>query len=500
MHPADRSFAPAARHVLDHHAEQIEQYRHHMLGAVDAVCAWLADAQAYSGMPIDELRRRSSPAFSQAGEGLDGALCEARELFLDHCVRVHHPHCAAHLHCPTLIASQAAEVLINAANQSLDSWDQSPSASLMELGLIEWLRDQIGFAPGDAGVLTSGGTQSNLMGLLLARDLLVKRVWGRHAQQDGLPADAHLIRVVCADTAHFSIQKNMALLGLGHASVVTVASNESGQIDIQALEQSVQRLLSAGYHIAAIVGTAGTTDAGAVDPLADLARIAASYGIWLHIDAAWGGALLMSRQYRGRLRGLELADSVTLDFHKAFLQPISCGAFVLGDARHFELMHAQAEYLNPASDEARGIPNLVSRSLQTTRRFDALKLWMSLRAVGLEQFGEMVDACIELAQQVARLIRRRKTLQLVMQPQLSSVLFRLAPVGMNAAKVNQLNETVANALLETGKANLGVTEYGGLTCLKLTLLNPATSPADIAALLDLIESEATAHCKLERAV
>ena len=145
------------------------------------------------------------------------------------------------------------------------------------------------------------------------------------------------------------------------------------------------------------------------------------------VDAAWGGALLMSEQYRHYLDGIELVDSVTLDFHKQFFQTISCGAFLLKEARHYELMRYQAAYLNSEFDEEAGVPNLVSKSLQTTRRFDALKLWMSLEALGQEQYAAIIDHGVTLAQQVAAYVKEQSALELVMQPQLASVLFRFRP-------------------------------------------------------------------------
>ena len=141
------------------------------------------------------------------------------------------------------------------------------------------------------------------------------------------------------------------------------------------------------------------------------------------MDAAWGGALLLSEKYRHFLNGLELADSVTLDFHKQFFQTISCGAFLLKDARHYQLMRYQAAYLNSDFDEEQGVPNLVSKSLQTTRRFDALKLWMGLEALGKKQYAEIIDNGVTLAQQVAQFVVDQPQLELVMQPQLASVPF-----------------------------------------------------------------------------
>src|SRR5262249_21861684 len=143
-----------------------------------------------------------------------------------------------------------------------------------------------------------------------------------------------------------------------------------------------KRLRRQGKVVMAIVGTAGTTDFGSIDPLADIAKLAQSAGAWFHIDAAYGSALLFSHKHRRLLRGVEKADSVSMDFHKLFWQPISCAAFLVHDARQFRHMKLHADYLNPEAHEKLGIPDLVTRSVATTRRFDALKLWLSFQALG----------------------------------------------------------------------------------------------------------------------
>ncbi|MDC6119119.1 pyridoxal phosphate-dependent decarboxylase family protein [Serratia rubidaea] len=476
--------------ILAGSAQSIEAYQQAIAQSSEAVAQWLQQPEMYQGKTVAELRDRIQLDFNPQGLGNQAAIERAVEYFLQDSLAVHHPQCVAHLHCPSLVVSQAAEVLINATNQSMDSWDQSPSATIIEMKLIEWLRERVGYQAGDAGVFTSGGTQSNLMGLMLARDAFFARQ-GHSVQQDGLIGDLRKIKVFCSANAHFSVQKNMALLGFGYQCVTQVKTDEYARMDLNDLAEKVAQAHANGEQIMAIVATAGTTDAGAIDPLRDIAQIAAQHQIWLHVDAAWGGALLLSEQYRHYLDGIELVDSITLDFHKQFFQTISCGAFLLKEARHYELMRYQAAYLNSEFDEAQGVPNLVSKSLQTTRRFDALKLWMGLEALGQKQYAEIIDHGITLSQQVAEYVSAQPTLELVMQPQLASVLFRSRPAQLtDDAAVALLNQRIGDNLLESGQANVGVTEFNGVTCLKLTLLNPTVTLDDVKRLLDLVDSAA----------
>jgi L-2,4-diaminobutyrate decarboxylase len=478
--------------ILAASVQSTEAYQQAIAQSSEAVVQWLQQPEMYQGKTVAELRERITLDFNPQGLGNQAAIERAIEYFLKDSLSVHHPQCVAHLHCPSLVISQAAEVLINATNQSMDSWDQSPSATIIEMKLIEWLRTQVGYQAGDAGVFTSGGTQSNLMGLMLARDAFFARQ-GHSIQQDGLVGNLRKMKVFCSENAHFSVQKNMALLGLGYQSVTLVKTDQFARMDVSDLAAKLAQAQANGEQILAIVATAGTTDAGAIDPLRAIAELAAEHQIWVHVDAAWGGALLLSEKYRDYLDGIELVDSITLDFHKQFFQTISCGAFLLKEARHYELMRYQAAYLNSEFDEAQGVPNLVSKSLQTTRRFDALKLWMGLEALGQKQYAEIIDHGVTLAQDVAKYVTEQASLELVMQPQLASVLFRYRPESLAAssdATIGLLNQKIGDALLESGRANVGVTEHSGVTCLKLTLLNPTVSLQDIKVLLALVESTA----------
>ncbi|WP_040976904.1 pyridoxal phosphate-dependent decarboxylase family protein [Necropsobacter massiliensis] len=490
-------FAKHKQALLCNDPQSVADYQSAMAEAVSAVGNWLKNEKMYTGGSVKQLRAEIAFNPTKQGLGLQQSLQRLVELFLHNSLKVHHPHSLAHLHCPTMVSSQIAEVLINATNQSMDSWDQSPAGSLMEVRLIEWLRQKVGYAAGDAGVFTSGGTQSNLMGVLLARDACIAKHWKNaegkawSVQQDGMPAEAlRKVKVICSENAHFSVQKNMAMLGMGFQSVVTIPCNANAQMDMQALAQQLATLTAQGNIIACIVATAGTTDAGAIDPLREIRALADQYDAWLHVDAAWGGALLLSNEYRHWLDGLALADSVTLDFHKQFFQTISCGAFLLKDAANYRFIDYKADYLNSEYDEQHGVPNLVSKSLQTTRRFDALKLWFSLEALGEELYGSMIDHGVKLTRAVADYIHAADELELLVQPQFASVLFRVVPQGYPADLLDALNQHVADELFARGEANIGVTKVGRVQALKMTTLSPIATLENVQALLAQVLSEA----------
>lgn len=487
--------------LLCNDSQSIADYERAMTDAVKAVTAWLKNDKMYTGGSIKELRSQISFNPQKHGLGADKALERLVELFLNKSLKVHHPHSLAHLHCPTMVTSQIAEVLINATNQSMDSWDQSPAGSLMEVQLIDWLRQKVGYGAGQAGVFTSGGTQSNLMGVLLARDWAIAKHWknadGKEwsVQQDGIPADAmQAVKVICSENAHFSVQKNMAMMGMGFQSVVTVPVDDNAKMDTDALAKTMADLKADGKIVACVVATAGTTDAGAIDDIKAIRKLCDDFGAWLHIDAAWGGALILSNEYRDMLDGIELSDSITLDFHKHFFQSISCGAFLLKDEQNYRFMHYEAEYLNSAYDEEHGVPNLVSKSLQTTRRFDALKLWMTIEALGEELYGSMIDHGVKLTRQVADYIKATDGLELLIEPQFASVLFRVVPKDYPAEFIDNLNQNVADELFARGEANIGVTRVidknRDVQSLKMTTLSPIATLDNVQALLTQVLQEA----------
>lgn len=427
----------------------------------------------------------------QLGAGLEDTLHVVGERIVRNSVFVTDPLCAAHLHCPPLLASLAAEAVISATNQSLDSWDQAPAGTHLERRLIAWLAQEYGLGARADGVFTSGGTQSNLMGRLLARDHAAARA-GFSIAQDGITGAARRFRIVCSSASHFSVRKSARILGLGDRSVVELPADDSGRLEPARVDAAMRSLADESLTPIALVATAGTTDLGAIDPLEALAEVARKHATWLHVDAAVGGALVLSRREARRLQGIDRADSVTVDFHKLWFQAISCGAFLIRDSSLLEPALLHADYLNPEPDDGdEGLPNLVDKSLQTTRRFDALKLFISLRAHGRRFFGHAVETTLDLAAEAARLIQINPSLELGRPASLNTVLFRYAARACDEPEeLDRINDEIRLSLLHAGRAVIGRTRLDGRVFLKLTLMNPATTPHDLRELLSFVTAAA----------
>ena len=461
-------------------------FREAISKAAEAVCKAMPD-QAYSGLQPAELNKVLCDELLPQGESSVSSVLDRLTTVIEHSVVVSHPSTAAHFHSPPLIAALAAEVVIAALNQSMDSFDQAPAGTVLEQRMVQWLCSRAGF-PGEAGgVFTTGGTQSNFMGLLLARDRCLQSRWNWSAQKRGLPPEASRLRILCSEVAHFTIEKSAAQLGLGTDAVVKVQTDQFFRIRPESLRATIDKLRQDGLIPMAIVATAGSTDFGSVDPLKEIASACRSNQTWFHVDAAYGGALLFSQRNQGMLEGIENADSIGLDFHKLFWQPISCSAFLLRDSGQFQYMELHADYLNPETHDEMGIPNLVAKSLSTTRRFDALKLWVSLQVLGKEKLGKMIDRTLELAKHIAQVIRRTPRLELLQEPDLGCVLFRYRPLGQHDC--DALNMNLRQRLLERGIAIIGHTRVQKRQYLKLTCMNPAVGEEQYEALLMKVVQE-----------
>ena len=464
-------------------------YRAAIDRATEAVLGELDDDQdPYSGQSPAALAGQPDDAvIPEFGRGIDAAIDEVADTVLSHSVRTSNPRCVAHLQCPPTIPGLAAESIVSATNQSLDSFDQAPVATVLEQRVVNALCDLFGLSSGADGVFTSGGTQSNFQALLLARDRYCRQLFGRNVQASGLPTEAESLRILCSEEAHFTGKQAAHHLGLGENAVVPVPTDDERRLNPAALETILADLDTQDCEPFAVLGTAGTTDFGSIDPLDALADCAAEHDLWFHVDAAYGGALTLSEEYGQLLSGIERADSIAVDFHKLFYQPISCGAFLLRDGRDFEWMERNAAYLNPEDHDEAEVPNLVAKSVQTTRRFDALKPYITFRALGRERLSSLVESTLELADDAAKLLADAEDFELLLEPTLNAVAFRYRPDReMADDAVSRLNAVVRKELLTDGRAIVARTEVDGITSLKFTLLNPKTSLDDVAAMLDIV--------------
>ncbi|MFD9224466.1 pyridoxal phosphate-dependent decarboxylase family protein [Streptomyces sp. NPDC060064] len=399
------------------------------------------------------LREAAEPLLPERGTGAEEALRSLVHAVAQGAADPADPLCAAHLHTPPLALAVAADLAASALNPSMDSWDQAPAASELEVAATRTLAAEVyPRGPDPDALVTTGGTESNQLALLLARE--------RHGA----------VQVVCGAGTHHSVHRAAWLLGLPEP--VTVPAS-SGTIDLAALDDALTDL----YGPLLVAATAGTTDTGRIDPLPEIADLCERHGVELHVDAAYGGPLLFSASRRSLLNGLDRAHSVTIDLHKMGWQPVAAGLLAVPDRARLAPLGHTADYLNADDDTEAGLPDLLGRSLRTTRRPDILKIAVTLRALGRTGLGALVDRTCAAAHHLADLIEKTPGLELYERPTLSTVLFR------PATATDEQTADIRRTLLAEGRAVLGRARVDDRLWLKATLLNPHATPGDLAALI-----------------
>ncbi|WP_298310050.1 aspartate aminotransferase family protein [uncultured Aquimarina sp.] len=464
-------------------------YEEYIHKALQYVMSYLDRDHFYPGEVCDFQEKKDllSPNKNET-LSVDEALNEIKELYLDHTIAFHHPNYVAHLNCPVLLPALVGDLIASSVNTAVETWDQSISATYIEQEMIGWICDKMNLPSTADGVFTSGGTQSNFMALLLARDDYAFKHFGLNLKENGWSDVVSKFRFFCSDKAHFSIRKNAALMGMGYNSVIPVATDEKMKMKVDALVQAIEKEKQIGNIPIAIVATAGTTDFGSFDPLDTIAKIAREYDIWFHVDGAYGGSYVLTETHRHLLSGIKQADSVTIDFHKTMFQPVCSSAFLVSDTKHFKYISYYADYLNPLEHRDEECPNLIEKSIQTTRRFDALKLWFTLKMTGEKNIGAFLEKVHYLALDLYHSIKDDIYFEMAHKPELSTLVFRCKDPDIESEVFQDtMNLHIKNTLFKSGQASIASTKFNGKTYLKFTLLNPKSTIDDLLNIIQMIK-------------
>ena len=467
--------------VLSAHDEDKAAYRAAIISTAEAILDSITSDEAFSGINPYELRERIEKLslLPEHGDGWEVVLQSVKEEILPHMLRTWSPLYMPHLHSPALIEAIAAELIISTFNSSMDSWDQGPAATEIEVKVIKELCSLFGYTENCDGVFTSGGSQSNISALVAERDRFIEKKLGWDVKKKGLPDDFRKLRIYTSEISHFSFDKGSHLMGLGYDAVVKLPVDEYERIDTEKTRKIIKEDYENGLYPFLIVATIGTTDFGSIDDIQSLRTIADEFGMFLHADAAYGSGAILS-SYKERIGNLALADSITVDFHKMFLLPISASALLVKDGTILDAFQLHADYLNREEDEEDGYINLVGKSMQTTRRFDALKVYISFRMRGQDGYRKIMDTAIGNADYFYRRINEDENFIAPIKPELSSVVFALKGG-------DERNKKTRRRLLSEGVV-IGQTVFNGQTMLKFTLLNPVLTHKHIDELIERIKA------------
>jgi glutamate/tyrosine decarboxylase-like PLP-dependent enzyme len=380
--------------------------------------------------------------------------------------RVHHPRFFAFVPGPGNWIGVLGDLLAAGTNVFAGTWFEASGPAVVELVTVDWLRTWCGLPTGAGGLFVSGGSMANLTALAVARRIALEdRVSGAVAY--------------CSDQTHSAVDRAFAVLGFEPVQVRRLRSDDDQRLSIPALQDAIAADRSAGRHPFCVVANAGTTNTGAVDPLADVADLCQAEGIWMHADAAYGGAALLCERGRRELEGLERSDSLALDPHKWLFQPFEIGCVLVRDRRWLPTtFHVLPDYLRDV-ETRHGEVNFADYGIQLTRGFRALKLWMSIQVFGVAEFRRAVERGIENAERAEKLLRRAGVWRIVTPARMGVVTFTWSPPGIPAVEAREVTQGLVEAALEDGTTLISSTTLGGEPVLRICAINPRTTTADL---------------------
>jgi glutamate/tyrosine decarboxylase-like PLP-dependent enzyme len=446
-------------------------------------------------MPYPEMRHaffgpsgEPAPAPQTAAKA-EEVLGEFRERVAPYVFNTQHPGSYSYFTPPPLAMSIAGEVLAQWVNQGVDVWVAGPVSALVEEEVTAWLRTLIGFGEGSWAVLTSGGVMANIMALTVARDIHLARLLGL----DDPPRAGALegARVYASDQAHFSISRALDVLGFPPETLRIVPSDDRFRLHAAPVADAVADDRVAGLTPCAIAAVAGSTNTGSVDLTGELADLAERERLWLHVDAAYGGGAAFSPRVGPRVPDLERADSVTIDPHKWFFQAYDIGALVVKRREELrQTFHRTPEYYRHPSPEDAPL-NWFEYSIEGTRRFRALKLWLSWKHLGTSGFARLIEHNVDLAAYLVARCREAPDFEVVPdEPELSVVCFRHVPGGLEGEALDAYQDRLQLVLEASGEAWVSTTKIRGATYLRAGIVNYLSREADIDRMLEALRREA----------
>lgn len=426
----------------------------------------------------EPLPRDPSPA--------DTVLNELKTKLFPYCTNVGHPGYMGLITPSPNPVGIIADFICSALNQNVGAYSIGPSAVAMERRVVRWLTNLCGYGPKAGGNLTSGGMMANFIGLKVGRDA----VTCDRAQHDGI---RERCAVYVSEQRHVSLDKAVDCIGLGRSALRTLPTDPNFQVRINALEEAIAQDKNNGIRPVCIVGVFGTTNTGAVDDIPTMRRIADRERMWLHVDAAYGGGMLLSHEWPMRDRGLELADSITIDPHKWFYAPLDAGAVLVKDQERLTASFGiKPSYLTDELDQTDERYQYYVHGLEQSRRFRGLKVWMSFKRYGARQIGEWIDNNVRQAKYLYALVEEHSEFEPASSPPMSAICIRFKGAEMGEPESKDLHAEVAQRVEQSGLFWISTTELKGKTWFRINPVNFRTRQEHMEGLFQLLQQECRA--------
>ena len=434
----------------------------------------------------EESRKLFDEPFPENGITVEEILERYRHDVMAHAMGIPSPRYFGQFNPTPLPIGVWADALTASLNQNAGAWRNGPTSAMIEARVLRWLCELVGYDEKSFGTLTSGGTEANLIALKCARDRA-------HADsvQNGLKSAPGRLTVYASEQVHFSIDRSVDVLGLGRTALRKIATDGRFHVRPDAMRRQIEQDRAQGFVPCCVIGVAGTTSTGVIDPLEELAEVARESGCWYHVDAAYGGAMALSNHHKQKLQGTNLGDSVTYDAHKWMAVPFACGAILVRDGGRIlrDAFDITPEYLNEDRGGADVEFDFFRYGQLGTRRFNSLKLWMALKLLGRQGYEELIDRQIELTKYFADRIDNLKDFQRVGEVETAVCCFRYLPDRLSSADGSQqdaVQQRVQQAIERSGEAWITTTVVNGRRVLRVNINSFLTEQRHVDDLLELL--------------
>ena len=464
-------------------AKEFLEIGHEVVDRLAEYLGHIEEQRVFPDVEPETVKALFRDALPEKATSPQAVLREVETKLLPYCTHVGHPGYMGLITPSPNPMGIIADFICSALNQNLGTYSIGPSAIEMERQVVRWLTDLCGYDERAGGNLTSGGMMANFIGLKVGRDA----VTGDRAQNDGVGKGG---AVYVSEERHVSIDKAVDAIGLGRKALRAIPTDANFQIRIDAVEAAIARDKATGIRPMCIVGIFGTTNTGAVDDIRALRAIADREGMWLHADAAYGGGMLLSHEWPMRNRGLELADSITIDPHKWFYAPLDAGAVLVKDQRRLTASFGmKPSYLTDELDDANERYQYYVHGFEQSRRFRGLKVWMSFKRYGSRQIGEWIDNNVRQARHLYKLAEAHPEFEAASNPPMSAICICYKNAGLNGSEARQLHAQVANRVEQSGRFWISTTELKGKSWFRINPVNFRTREHHMEELFALLEHE-----------